>query len=255
MKAGDEASPGYGATKSFLEHLEDLRSSILWCGGFIVGGIVVAAPLVPEILALLKQPLVKAGVDPESFLRIIEVTGGFSVAMRVMLWSSLLISLPGVVFSVAHFVFPGLTLRERRTVRHSLVFATMLFVVGVCMGYFMTLPVAIRMMLRINVWLGVDAEFVELSNYVAFVLKLLIAFGLAFELPVVVLALGSLGIVTSGQLRKKRRHVIIFLLVLSMFLTPQDPITMLLMAVPLTLLYELCIWLIWVREKRTRGDD
>ena len=89
-------------------------------------------------------------------------------------------------------------------------------------------------------------------DYISFALKLLLAFGLAFQFPVVVVALGSLGIITPEQLRDKRRHVIVGLLVLSMFLTPQDPITMILMAGPLIVLYEVCI-LYLALKARGRG--
>jgi len=109
-------------------------------------------------------------------------------------------------------------------------------------------------MFRIGEWLGKSAPFFELSNYVSFCLRLLVAFGFAFELPVVLLALGRLGIVSSSQLREKRRHAIVALMVLSMLLTPSDPYTMILMAVPLVILYELCIWIIWGWERR-RGRE
>lgn len=81
-------------------------------------------------------------------------------------------------------------------------------------------------------------------------LQLLIAFGLAFELPVVVLVLGKLCIVRSAQLRDKRRHVIVLMLVIAMILTPPDVFTQLIMALPLILLYELCIWIVWASERK-----
>jgi sec-independent protein translocase protein TatC len=114
------------------------------------------------------------------------------------------------------------------------------------------MPVALRMMFRINDWMRVSCEFVELGNYVSFVLRLLIAFGLAFELPVVVVVLGSIGIVSSDQLRARRRHVIVGLLIVAMLLTPPDPLTQIMMAGPLVLLYELCIWVVWFRERARR---
>ena len=123
------------------------------------------------------------------------------------------------------------------------------------MGYFLTLPLALRVMFRINNWLGASCEFVELSDYVGFVMKLLIAFGLAFELPVIIIVLGSLGIISSDQLRSKRRYVIVLLMVAAMLLTPPDPLTMLMMAAPLALLYELCIWVIRLKERRLGGDN
>jgi len=250
----DDEDVSFNHARSFLEHLEDLRRTVLWGAVSLAAGMVIAVPLAPLILKWLKAPLKRAGLDPESFLRVLRVTGGFSISMRIIFWSGLLIGVPFMVLAVANFVFPGLTRRERRCVSYASLFGAVLFTGGVCMGYFITLPVALQLMLRINNWLGVTCEFVELSDYVGFVMKLLIAFGLAFELPVIILALGSTGIITSDQLRGKRRYVIVGLMVAAMLLTPPDPFTLLMMAVPMALLYELCIWIIRFNELKSRSQ-
>lgn len=105
-------------------------------------------------------------------------------------------------------------------------------------------------MARIENWMGTPADFWETAGYVSFVLKLLLAFGLAFQLPIIVYLLGVLGIVSSRQMREKRRHVVVALLVVGMIMTPPDPLTMILMALPLIVLYEVCIWLVSLREMR-----
>jgi sec-independent protein translocase protein TatC len=237
-------------SKPFLEHLEDLRRAILWSLAFLAVGILIAIPLAPLVLYLVKVPLVRAGVDPAQFLRVLRVAGGFSTAMQVIFWTGLIISAPFIVFAVGNFVAPGLTVRERRTIGHAAGFAVVLFVAGVALGYFSTLPVAVRMMLGINKWMGISCEFVELGDYVSFVLGILLAFGLAFELPMIVVILGSLGIVSSKQLREKRRHVIVGIFIIAAILTPPDAMTQIMMAVPLVLLNELCIWLVWFRERK-----
>ena len=239
-------------TKSFLEHLEDLRGTIVKCALALVSGMAIAIPLAPLVLTLIKRPLynVDLDIDVDSFLKVMEMTGGLSIAMKIVFWGGLLFSVPFLVYFIWEFVFPGLTRRERRTVRGAATFAALLFALGVCMCYYMTLPVAIKLMFKINAWMGVSCNFVRLTDYVAFVLKLLVAFGLAFELPVVLMALGHLGLVTATQLREKRRHVLVGLLILAMILTPPDPLTQLMMAIPMAILYEICIWLIWVKEKR-----
>ena len=239
-------------TKSFLEHLEDLRHTILWSMMVLVAGMVIAIPLSPLILSWLKLPLEKTGRDPETYLQIIDVTGGLAVAMTVTFWSGLLISIPIVVVIIAKFVFPGLTRREKRALVYASGFAVILFIAGTSMAYFVTLKVALQLMFRINEWYGVESNLMVLSNYVAFVLRLLVAFGLAFELPVLVIALGSMGLVSSDQLSSNRRYVMIGLMIMAMFLTPPDPFTLVLMALPLVLLYELCIWIIRFKEARAR---
>ena len=239
-----------GSAKPFVAHLDDLRKTVVWVACLLFGGIVIAVPLAPFILNWIKAPYYRAGLDSIVALQVTQVGGGLAIAMRVIVWSGLLISLPFVILSIGRFVFPGLTATEKRAIRRGAGFSVGLFVTGVWMGYRWTVPVALQMMQRIESWIGETSKFWETPGYVGFVLKLLIAFGLAFQLPVLVLVLGNLGIVSSLQLREKRRHVIIALMVLAMFLTPADPITMLLMACPLIVLYEICIWLIWAKEKR-----
>jgi sec-independent protein translocase protein TatC len=239
-------------TKSFLEHLEDLRRSLIWCALSLVGGMTLMVPLAPRVLDVLKGRLAAAGVDPETFLASIRVTEGLTTAMRIVFWGGLIVALPLIALSVAYFVFPGLTRRERRVITRATAFAALLFALGVAMGCFVTLPVALRVMFRVNRWMGVSCTFVQLSDYVGFVMRLLLAFGLTFQLPVILLALGSIGLVTSTQLRDKRRHVIVALMILAMFLTPPDPLTLILMATPLAVLYEFCIWTVWAWERRER---
>jgi len=239
-------------SKPFVEHLEDLRSVILWSGGALLVAMLVAIPLAPYVVQLLKIPLAKAGVNPDEFLKVLSVTGGFSMAMKVIFWTGLLISLPMIVFQIGRFIFPGLTRRERRMVLYVSGFAGFLFIGGVLLGYYFAVSTALICLFQINAWLGIECTFVELTNYITFVLQLLVCFGLAFELPVVILALGALGLVSYAWLSKYRRHAIVALMFLAMVLTPStDAITMLIMAVPMIILYEFCIWALWVMERKS----
>jgi sec-independent protein translocase protein TatC len=242
-----------GFAKPFLAHLEDLRRALLWSAVALVAGMAAAIRFAPAVLRILKAPLGKVVADPDSFLRTLEVTGGLSVAMQTVFWTGLLLSAPFILACVGWFVFPGLTLRERRAVLAGLLFAAFLFAGGVCMGYFLALPAALEVMLWFNAWLGLKVEFFRVTDYIGFTLKLLLAFGLTFEMPIVLLILGHLGIVNSAQLRHKRRHAIVVVLIVAMVITPTtDPFSQLLLAVPLIALYELCIWLIWAKERKAR---
>ena len=238
--------------KPFLVHMEDLRKMIVACAICLLIGMCIALPFTRDILGVLKIPLAKAGMDPDQYLKVTQIAAGFSIGMRIVFWGGLLFSAPIMLIFVGRFVYPGLTQREKNTISRSLLASVALFIAGACMGYFMTVPVGLRMMARITHAVGTDYDFIELADYVSFVLKLLLAFGLAFELPVVVLVLGSLGIVNSTSLRDKRRHVIVGLLIGAMLLTPSDPWTMLMMAAPLIALFESCIWLMWFKERRSK---
>ncbi len=234
--------------KPFVTHLNDLRISIrgmLFSWGI---GTLLAIPLCPYIIKLLRYPVSRAGYDPDEMLRFVDATDGIMIAMRTIMWSGFVISLPALVFFAVRFVFPGLKGRERGMVAKMSIAAGVLFVAGLAMGYFITLPEAIKVLLRVNAWMGFKTEFLRPGGYLMLAIKLLAAFGLAFELPILLLGLGVAGLVDSELLRAKRRHVIIALFVLAMILTPPDPLTQVMMAIPLVVLYEICIWIIRLRE-------
>ncbi len=235
--------------KPFLEHLEEFRFTLFRCLIALALGMAVAAPLTPLTLGLLKAPLVGMVEDPDRFLRSLAVAGAFSTIIRITFWSGLILSAPFLVLFLGQFIFPGLTQLERRHLAAAGGGSGVLFLLGVALGYSITLPVALRVMMRLHDWLGIQAEW-TVTSYVAFTVHLLIGFGLAFQLPVVVLLLGSLGILDVEQLKSKRRHVFLGLLVLAMLLTPPDVITQLIMAVPLYGLYEVSIWILWWAERR-----
>lgn len=238
--------------KPFLEHLEDLRSCLLGCIVCIVIGMAAVVPWLPKILAALKRPLEQAvsisGAMPE--LQGIDVSESFSAAVQMAFLGGLIISLPGVVFFLMRFLMPALRVRERRVVLFSLLAGVALFVFGVVLAYVIVLPVALQVMMRLNEWLGVSTEW-RLSSFVAFASRLLMLFGLAFELPVVLLVFGLLGLTKSAQMRRFRSHVIVGIFVLAMIMTPgPDVLSQIIMAVPMVALYELCIWATWLAERR-----
>jgi sec-independent protein translocase protein TatC len=248
------ATPDGQGVKSFLSHLEDLRNTLIRCVAALAVGMAVAIPLTPQIMALLERPLRIVTDDPGQFLRSLEVAGAFTVSMKMALWAGLLFSSPFLLLFIGAFIFPGLTSREKRAVINASGFAVILFVAGVLFGYTFTLPAALKIMFGMHVWLGIRPEW-TVTSYVTFALQLLIGFGLVFELPTILLTLGKLGIVSSLQLRTMRRHAIVVILIVAAALTPPDVFSQLLMALPLVGLYELCIWLVRMDERRKRAGN
>jgi len=249
MSAQNENEPG-DRPKPFLQHLEELRWTIIRCLVVLIAAVAVCVPLAPLIFRLLCVPLAKVAPHPEAFLRSLDVTGAFSIAMQVVVWSALILSAPVILLFAGGFIFPGLTPRERKMARIVFTSAFLLFILGVCMGYFITLPIAIMIFYRLHAWMGIQVEWTA-PSYISFVMQLLLLFGLAFELPLGIIMLGYFQLITSAFLRLKRRHAIVAILILAMFLTPgPDVFSQVIMAVPMFLLYEACIWITWFFEKR-----
>ena len=236
--------------KPFLDHLEDLRKTLIQGFLCLACGIGIAAPFAPDILAVLTWPLEKAGLQPRTILQSWEVLGAFNIALQTALWTGLLISLPALLALLVRFIYPALTPRERTMSTMALGMGTGLFACGVALGFFIVLPMGLKIMAALHDWMGITPNWF-ITSYVTFTLQLLLAFGLAFELPVVVMALGYVGILRAQTLRTYRRHSIVGILIGAMVLTPGgDVFSQLAMAVPMLVLYEICIYVTAVFERK-----
>lgn len=234
----------------FLDHLEELRITTFRCLGALAIAFLIAVPLAPYVLRTLITRLEGLVPNPEQYLITLDVSGGFLMAVKIAGWFGLLMASPFLIVFIGQFIFPGLRVIEKKAIIYSMGASLALFVFGVLMGFNATLPLALKFMMQLNSWLGIAPQW-TVNSYVAFCIHLMIGFGLAFQLPIVILVLGKMGIVDSKQLREKRRHVLIGLLVLAMLLTPPDVITQMMMAIPLFVLYEICIWILFSTEKKS----
>jgi sec-independent protein translocase protein TatC len=181
--------------------------------------------------------------------------GSFVVATKVAFYGGLVISAPFIFYFVAHFVFPALRLREKKYIYRGLFFAGGLFIAGVCFCYFVLMPVALAASVQYAEWLGFTADQWRAEDYVGFVCKFLLGMGLGFELPVVVLTLVKIGVLNYRLLAAGRRYVIVISAVLGAILTTPEVITQILMAVPLYMLYEICVWIAWYWERKEKKRE
>lgn len=235
----------------FLEHLEALRKTLL-CGLIAVTVCsAICIPLAGRVMEWLQAPLLRIAAKKGYSFELITTSPveAFTQLVKTIFASGILLSLPLLIFFAANFIAPGLKPKERKFLAVGGVIGAILFVVGVALCYFISLPVAVNVMFYFNDYLGTVANW-KIDKYLGFVMHLLIGFGLAFELPLILVILGRLGIVTLQQLREYRRHVFVGILVLAMLLTPPDVITQLQMAIPLYLLYECCIAVLYFFNRR-----
>ena len=231
--------------RPLLEHLLALRDMIVFSALSWVVCAAVACVFSPSILEWLKSP----AADDMEMLQGLDLTSGFSTILSIMIWGGTALAFPLIVYAVLRFVFPALTNREKLVILFILVAGSAFFLVGVGLAYSKTLPMVVIAFQKINSWVGLPVTTIRIEGYISIVLKTIIAFGLVFQLPLILFVLGWFGVVTSEGLRARRRVAIVLAFFVAMFLTPPDPMSQLFMALPLCLLYELSIWLIWLREK------
>lgn len=231
--------------RPLLEHLLALRDMLVFAAVSWACGVVVAGVFAPQILELLKAP----AAEFKELLQVVGMTAPFDVWMSIAAWGGTVLSFPLVSFAVLRFVFPALTNREKLVILCGISFGTALFLAGAVLAYGKTLPLVVVAFRQIGRWMGIEQQIITIDTYIPIVLKLIVAFGLVFQMPLIIFVLGCFGMVTSQALREKRRIAIVVAFVLSMFLTPPDPMSQIVMAVPLCLLYEISIWAVWLREK------
>jgi len=228
----------------FLDHLEELRWRILWALLTVTVGTIIGLVLVFQlpVLELLVAPIRNVRQDPTLRLIYLSPADPFFVQLKLGIYIGLMLSFPIVAYHAWAFLSPALEKREKRAVIPALYLGLVLFVAGVALAYFIALPVTLTFFQSIQP-ASLEGQL-EINQTIGFVVKLLLAFGAVFELPVVIMALSVMGLVTPAFLRAKRKHAIVAITVLASFLTPGDIITLtIMMMVPLVLLYELGILL------------
>lgn len=242
---GDE-----GGEMPFLDHLEELRWRLLWSllALGVGAGLGIWAVWQFSLLQYLISPI--EPYLPDGRLMYLRVTDPFFITLNVGLALGFLLAAPVIIYQIWSFVAPALTKSEKRAIVPSLYLGLFLFSCGVALAYTYALPMTLRFFLA-TIQVEALQQMITASEYLGFVVKLLMAFGIAFEVPVVILILSAMGLVTGDWLAEKRRFAIAGMAVMAAMLTPGDvwTATVLLMA-PLLVLYELSIVLARVMERR-----
>lgn len=226
--------------ESFLSHLFELRDRLIRALLAILIVFVCLFPWAKELYTLLAQPLLST-LPKGGQMIATDVVGVFLVPMKVTLMVAFLVTLPYVLYQAWAFVAPGLYAHEKRLVLPLIVASVLLFFIGMSFAYFLVFPTVFKFMASVAPE-GV-AWMTDIDKYLSFVLSTFLAFGITFEVPVVVIVLVRIGLVTVEKLCEIRPYVIVGAFVIGAIFTPPDVLSQVMLAVPLWLLYELGILL------------
>ena len=231
------SSEDSGIQESFLSHLFELRDRVVKSALAIIVVFVCLVYWAPDIFHLFAKPLLQA-LPAGGKMIVTDVTGSFFVPMKVTMLVAFLIALPVVMYQLWAFIAPGLYLHERRLILPLVVSSYTLFILGMAFAYFLVFPTVFKFMASYNAPLGAEMS-TDIDNYLSFAMTTFLAFGITFEVPVVVVVLVRMGMVPLAKLKEIRPYVIVGAFVVSAIVTPPDVLSQLLLAVPMTLLYEL----------------
>ncbi|MEO5985878.1 MAG: twin-arginine translocase subunit TatC [Candidatus Limnocylindria bacterium] len=220
------------ATMSLIEHLEELRSRIIVIAVTVVLGGILGFFLSEPIIAILRAAL----PEGQDTLIQISVSESLAVRLRVAVYVGIAIAVPVILYEIWRFVTPGLTRSERRLIWPLLIGAVLLFVIGIGLGYFVV-PFALDFLLGMALP-GVETQL-RLSEYVSFVSTVLLAFGLAFQFPIVLLLLARVGILNYRFLSARRRWAVLVIVLFAIIVTPGgDPLSSSVLSLVMYTLFE-----------------
>lgn len=234
-------------TMPIMGHLNELRRRLTWIAAFVVVAVVACFVFKDYVFGILLYPLHR--IDPSWELTTLGVTEPFLSVLKVSIYAGLIITLPVILYHFWAFVLPGMYENERRSVIPYMASTTVLFLAGVAFSYFIVLPVGLRFMVGYST--DLFNQLLQADRYITFVTMFMLAFGVVFELPLIMMLLGWAGIVDHVRMRKVRKYAILIEAIIAAVFTPsQDPLSMALMLIPLIILYEFGIVLTRFASKR-----
>ncbi len=243
---------------SFIEHLTELRSRLLKSIIYLFAFFIVCYFFSENIYAFLVEPYAEAVKGDEVNRRLIftALHETFITYLKVAFFTSMFITSPIILIQIWKFIAPGLYKNEKKALLPYLVATPTLFLLGGMLVYYLVMPLAIKFFLTFESTAQISGLPIQLeakvNEYLSLIMRLIFAFGISFQLPVLLSLLARVGFIDSEYLKKRRKYVIVIIFVVAAILTPPDPITQIGLGIPLLILYELSILSVKIIEKKQK---
>lgn len=238
--------------KPFLQHLEEFRWMLVKMAVVLIASMIGSFCFRHELVHIVQRPLYQVDTTLVSRLQTLGVADSITISFQLAFYAGLIVSFPLLLLFLAQFIVPALTRKEKKFVFPAIAIGFGLFLTGVCFSYFWILPQTLSFFFH-------DAKSLDwtptwtVREYFSFVTQMTLALGLAFELPVAVLALVAMGLLSYELLSRTRPYAYVLVLVLAAVIAPTpDIVTFISMGGPMCLLYEACIWIAWAMDRRRR---
>ena len=248
-------------SNSFTSHFVELRNRLLNSLIFIFIVFVISYIFAEQIYNFLVEPYANAVQDDENPRRLIftALHETFITYIKVAFFAAIFFGSPFLLIQIYKFIAPGLYKNEKKAILPYLISTPILFLLGGLLVYYLVMPLAIKFFLSFetlgsNTTLPIQLE-AKVNEYLSLIMRLIFAFGLSFQLPILLNLLARIGVVNSEYLKKRRRYVIVIIFALAAILTPPDPITQVGLGIPLLLLYELSIFTVKFIEKKKEKEN
>ncbi|MCW8810747.1 MAG: twin-arginine translocase subunit TatC [Ignavibacteriaceae bacterium] len=243
---GDEKESG-DVEMSFLDHIEELRWRIIYS---LIGIVIFTIVAWVFINPLIEIVLLKPARDAHASLQNLRPFGQLFLYFQVAIIIGIVASIPNIFYQLWKFIAPALKKSERKYILRIVFFSTFCFLAGIAFAYFVMLPMAMKFAAQFGTE-EIKNEF-AIDEYMSIIISIMLSAGVVFELPMVSFFLSKLGILSPKFMRKYRRHAIVIIMVLAAILTPgTDPVSQVILAVPLVLLYEISIFISKISYKKS----